>query len=200
MTPVRTAPLLLLLLLGLAACETTPDAPDALPVAETDTTAAIPDDADAATATMDSLGGSEVSGRVEFRRLGDATEIRYVLDGLAPGEHGFHLHQNADCGADSTGDPGTAAGDHFNPISSPHGAPSAALTGRHAGDFGNIDADADGHAEGIRIDSVLTFEGPTNLLGHAVIVHADGDDLETQPSGDAGARVACGVTVAREEL
>ncbi len=188
-------------LVALAACQTAPQA-DAVPPM-TDTTAAAPlpgaglPATDFAVATLAPLGDSGVSGTVEFRRLGKATEIRYMLDGLAPGDHGFHLHANADCGADSTGTPGSAAGDHFNPAASPHGAPSATITGRHAGDFGNVTADAQGRAEGIVIDSVLAFGGPTSLVGHAAIVHEKADDLESQPSGGAGGRVACGITETR---
>lgn len=185
-----------LVLLSLSACETAPDeAPAAASPAAADTSVAPGlSESDGATATLAPLDSSGVSGTVGFRRMGEATEIRYTLAGLAPGTHGFHLHANAACGADSTGVPGSAAGDHFNPMASPHGAPAAALTGRHAGDFGNVTADAAGRAEGIVIDSVLTFEGPTNLVGHAVIVHEKADDLATQPSGDAGGRLACGVT------
>jgi Cu-Zn family superoxide dismutase len=123
-----------------------------------------------------------------------------MLTGLTPGEHGFHVHENGDCGPADTPDdedtdpnPGGAAGGHFNPTASPHGAPGTSMTGRHAGDFGNVVADAEGRAEGIVIDSVLTFEGPTTVLGHAVIVHENADDLETQPGGASGARLACGV-------
>ncbi len=188
-------------LVALAACQTAPQADAVPPMA--DTAAAAPEPGadlpatDLAVAVLQPLGDSGVSGTVEFRRLGRATEIRYVLDGLTPGDHGFHLHANADCGADSTGTPGSAAGGHFNPAASPHGAPNTSITGRHAGDFGNVTADAQGRAEGIAIDSVLTFGGPTSLLGHAVIVHEKADDLETQPTGDAGGRVSCGVTVTR---
>lgn len=184
--------------LVLAACQTAPQSDDVPETTTADTagapatTPAAP--ADSASADLAALGESGVTGRVTFRRLGEATEIRYAVDGLTPGEHGFHLHENADCGADSTGKPGTAAGGHFNPSASPHGAPTAALTGRHAGDFGNIIANAQGRAEGVLIDSVLQFDGPTALAGHAVLVHAGRDDLETQPSGDSGDRVACGVT------
>ncbi|HEX9953407.1 MAG TPA: superoxide dismutase family protein [Rubricoccaceae bacterium] len=176
----------------LAACQTAPQADDVPAPVAADTAAARP--AQVAVATLAALDSSGVSGRVEFRRLGEATEVRYSVSGLAPGEHGIHVHQNADCGADSTGEAGTAAGPHFNPLASPHGAPAAGLTARHAGDFGNLIADETGRAEGILIDSVLTFDGPTALVGHAVIVHAGRDDLETQPGGDSGDRIACGVT------
>ncbi len=182
--------------LVLAACQTAPQADSVPAPVAGDTVVTVPTTApaDSSAADLAALGESGVTGRVAFRRLGEATEIRYAVDGLTPGDHGFHLHQNADCGADSTGGPGTAAGGHFNPLASPHGAPAAALTGRHAGDFGNITANAEGRAEGIVIDSVLKFVGPTALAGHAVIIHAGRDDLESQPSGDAGDRVACGVT------
>ena len=200
MSRLLTVARLAALPLVLAACQTTPQADDVPEPVAGDTVAAAPAAtpsaarADSSAAELAALGESGVTGRVAFRRLGEATEVRYVVDGLTPGDHGFHLHENADCGADSTGGAGTAAGGHFNPLASPHGAPAAALTGRHAGDFGNILANADGHAEGILIDSVLTFDGPTALAGHAVIIHAGRDDLESQPSGDAGDRVACGVT------
>ena len=187
--------LLLFATLLLSACAD-PDAPPPADAAA-DSVATPLDAVDAAVATLLPLGESGVSGAVEFRRLGGATEVRYTVDGLAPGEHGLHLHRVPDCGADSTGEPGSAAGPHFNPLSSPHGAPAAALTDRHAGDLGNVTADAAGHAEGIAIDSVLTFDGPTDLVGRAVIVHAGRDDLETDPGGDSGARVACGVTAVR---
>ena len=192
------------LLLAVAACETAPDTAD-VPAAAADT-AAAPGlaDADLATATLAPLDSSGVSGTVEFRRIGEATEVRYALAGLAPGAHGFHLHENPSCGpadtpddADTEPNPGGAAGGHFNPVASPHGAPEAAMTGRHAGDFGNVTAAADGRAEGIVIDSVLTFEGPTTLVGYAVIVHEKPDDLTSQPGGASGARLACGIAEAR---
>ena len=188
---------LLPLLVALAACQTPSSDGDVAAGPPPDTAATMGlETNDLVVATLAPLDSSGVSGTVEFRRLGEATEIRYALDGLPAGDHGFHLHENAACGPDSTGTPGSAAGGHFNPTASPHGAPGASMTGRHAGDFGNVVADAAGHAEGIVVDSVLTFEGPTNLVGHAVIVHAKRDDLATQPSGDAGDRLACGVTAA----
>lgn len=187
--------LALFLVVVLAACQTSPSDAEvaAGPPPDTAATTGLETD-DLVVATLAPLDSSGVSGTVEFRRLGEATEIRYAFDGLPAGDHGFHLHENAACGTDSTGAPGSAAGGHFNPAASPHGAPTGTMTGRHAGDFGNVTADAAGHAEGIVVDSVLTFEGPTSLIGHAVIVHQKRDDLATQPSGDAGDRLACGVT------
>ena len=141
---------------------------------------------------MSEVDGSGVSGVVRFTALDDAVEVRYDLSGLSDGPHGFHVHQTGDCSADSTGTPAGAAGGHFNPLASPHGAPSNAPARRHAGDLGNIDAEG-GRAVGVVVDSVLAFSGPTSVLGKAILVHGGEDDLESQPAGDAGARVGCGV-------
>lgn len=144
-------------------------------------------------ALVSPIGDGTVSGRVTFVSLDDALEIRYDLDGLGAGPHGFHVHQVGDCGPDSTGTPGGAAGGHFNPLESPHGAPSAKPGSRHAGDLGNITTDPEGRASGVVVDSVLSLRGPTSVLGRALVVHAGEDDLTSQPSGDAGARIGCGV-------
>ena len=174
-----------LLAAGCADAPETPDEPGA-PVLQ------APSRPERAVADILEVDGSGVSGRVEFTGLDDAVEVRYNLAGLAAGDHGFHVHQRGDCGPDSTGTPAGAAGDHFNPLSSPHGAPDSVATRRHAGDLGNVTADG-GPAVGVRVDSVLAFDGPTSILGKAVIVHAGADDLTSQPGGDAGARVGCGV-------
>lgn len=178
----------------LSACASEPAEPSTAGVV-VDTTAATGQSNDEyAVATVAPLGDGDVAGTVEFIGLEDAVEIRYNLTGLQAGPpHGFHVHENGDCGADSTGTPGSAAGGHFNPLVSPHGAPDAAKTARHAGDLGNVRPDAQGHAVGVVVDSVLAFSGPTSMLGKALVVHAGTDDLASQPSGDAGARVGCGV-------
>ena len=171
------------------------DSPDVSGTAETVSEALTPSPSapERAVAEIAEVDGSGVSGQVEFTSLGDdAIEVRFNLEGLAAGLHGFHIHQTGDCSPDSTGTPAGAAGDHFNPLSSPHGAPDSTAAHRHAGDLGNIVVEA-GQAVGTRIDSVLAFDGPTSILGKAVIVHAGEDDMASQPSGDAGARVGCGV-------
>lgn len=187
--------LLALPLLVLAGCAPDADAPEAPadtfePNAGPETVAA---GADVATAVVQGLDGADASGVVTFRRVDGATHVRIRLTGLAPGAHGFHVHEGGSCGPDSTGTPGGAAGGHFNPLVSEHGAPSNPPSSRHVGDLGNVMADADGLAEGSVVDSVLTLAGPTSVIGHAVVVHAGQDDLTSQPSGAAGARVACGV-------
>ncbi len=184
--------LLLLPLLAFAACA---DAPDDAATAETvgEALTPAPSAPDRATADIAEVDGSGVSGTVEFTSLGDdAIEIRYNLAGLGGGEHGFHVHKNPDCGPDSTGTAAGAAGPHLNPLSSPHGSPDSSATRRHAGDLGNVTVEG-GQAVGVRVDSVLAFSGPTSVLDRAVIVHRGADDLTSQPGGDAGARVGCGV-------
>ena len=146
-----------------------------------------------ASAVLAELDGSGVSGTVTFREVEGALRARVRLEGLSPGEHGFHVHEGASCAPDSAGTPGGAAGGHLNPLVSPHGAPSAARVSRHAGDLGNVTAGPDGVVAGVVVDSLLALSGPTTVVGHAVVVHAGRDDLESQPGGDAGARVACGV-------
>ena len=158
------------------------------------------DEARTATVQITTPGGAStgVSGTVRFTELDEGVYLSYEIAGLAPGQHGFHVHEGASCAAaDTDGDgapeAGGAAGGHFNPMDSPHGAPSDEPEARHAGDLGNIVADADGLAVGGREDGVLTFDGETSLVGRAMMVHAGADDLVSQPGGDAGARVGCGV-------
>lgn len=190
-TPFRTRALFLLPLL-LAACtadetpDTTPDdtALEADPLAPAEPSAG---------ATIQPLGGSGVSGTVLFMPTAGGLQVTYTLDGLAPGRHGFHVHENGDCGPGPDGAAGGAAGEHFAPTGSPHGAETAPVGQRHAGDFGNVEADADGHAAGTFVDAVATLDGATGIVGKAVVVHTGEDDLTSQPSGDAGDRVGCGV-------
>jgi Cu-Zn family superoxide dismutase len=139
-----------------------------------------------AIAVLHPTRGSEAHGTVTFDRADGGITISADIERLAAGEHGFHVHEFGDCSAPD----GTSAGGHFNPDSAQHGAPTDQE--RHVGDLGNITADPSGaHYE--RTDDVIAFEGAHSIIGRAVIVHAGEDDLTSQPSGDAGARVACGV-------
>jgi Cu-Zn family superoxide dismutase len=97
------------------------------------------------------------------------------------------VHQFGDCSAPDA----TSAGGHFNPSDHPHGAPDA--DERHAGDMGNIEANDQGVATLDYVDKVMKLDGPGSIIGHAVIVHEKADDLKSQPTGDAGGRIACGV-------
>jgi Cu-Zn family superoxide dismutase len=133
------------------------------------------------------LGDSGMKGKVTFTQHGDGIEIAAELTGLPPGKHGFHVHEFGDCSMMD----GTCAGGHFNPEGMPHGGPDSA--DRHVGDLGNVEADATGKAVYKRVDRAIALSGPHSIIGRSIIVHADPDDLTTQPTGNAGARVGCGV-------
>jgi superoxide dismutase, Cu-Zn family len=140
-----------------------------------------------ATATLSPTKDSSVKGTINFTKVADGVRIDGEITGLTPGPHGFHVHEKGDCSAPDA----TSAGAHYNPTDMPHGDPMAAL--RHVGDFGNIDANASGVAKFSRVDHVAKLEGPNSIIGKAVIVHGKPDDLKSQPAGNAGPRVACGV-------
>ena len=141
-----------------------------------------------AAAELKPTEGSTARGRVVFFEA--ATRgVRVVahVEGLAPGEHGFHIHENGDCSAPDA----SSAGGHFDPTGMPHAGPEAER--RHAGDLGNLTADESGMAHLERVDTHLSLEGGGSIVGRAVVVHAGRDDLTSQPAGDAGGRLACGV-------
>lgn len=141
-----------------------------------------------ANAELAPLADSGVSGELTFMPTEGGVRVQGTVSGLAPSStHGFHIHEVGDCSAPD----GSSAGGHFNPTKHEHGAPSAAS---HVGDLGNITANADGVATVDAMAPRATLgEGETNILGRAVIVHADPDDLQTQPTGASGGRIACGV-------
>lgn len=130
--------------------------------------------------------GNTVTGIVSFSSEDGGVRVVVELENLSPGDHGFHVHQNGDCSAPN----GTSAGGHFNPESQDHGARTADV--RHVGDLDNVTADADGTARAEFVDSQIALSGEHSIVGRAVIVHAAPDDY-SQPTGNAGARVACGV-------
>lgn len=131
--------------------------------------------------------GNEVHGVVRFTKTPGGVRVVADVSGLTPGLHGFHVHEFGDASAAD----GTAAGGHFNPGHAAHGAPTD--TQRHAGDLGNLEADAAGHATLDLIDAGLVLDGSSSIIGRGLIVHASPDDLKSQPTGNAGKRVACGV-------
>jgi Cu-Zn family superoxide dismutase len=142
-----------------------------------------------AVATLTSADG--VTGTVRFVPAAGSIDVVVELSGLAPGPHGFHIHETGDCSADDF----TSAGGHFNPHAHPHGAPTDAE--RHAGDFGNVVATDAGTVDAtLSMDVVLDPGAEGSIVGRAVILHADADDLRSQPSGAAGRRIACGVIAA----
>ena len=140
-----------------------------------------------AVAVISPASGSSVKGTVTFTMEAGGVHIKASLSGLAPGVHGFHIHEFGDVSAAD----GTSAGGHFNPAGLPHAGPEAA--NRHAGDLGNITADSAGNATLDRVDAHLSLSGPNTIIGRGVVVHDKADDLTTQPTGNAGARIGVGV-------
>ncbi len=145
------------------------------------------DEVTAAIAVLAPTVDHEVRGVVRFAKVSGGVRVTGLISNLKPGKHGFHIHQYGD----TTAPDGTSAGGHFNPTHQPHGAPDA--TARHVGDLGNVTADADGNARINVVDSTIALEGPNSIIGRGVVVHEDPDDLTSQPTGNAGARVATGV-------
>ncbi|MDG1023116.1 MAG: superoxide dismutase family protein [Flavobacteriaceae bacterium] len=133
--------------------------------------------------------GSETSGKVTFTEQNGQVLMQASLMGLSEGTHAIHIHEKADCSSDD----GKSTGGHWNPTFENHGA-WGATTGYHRGDIGNFQANADGNGE-------ITFstdqwclgcdDATKNVVGKAVIVHLGEDDLTSQPSGAAGARISC---------
>jgi len=155
------------LLLG--ACASTPPAPGA-------------------GAQVDARSGSTVSGNVTFSDLGGAVQVDAKFAGLTPGEHGFHVHEAGDC---SAADASSAKG-HYNPAGQRHGHHDSKV--RHGGDMPNLVANAQGEA---RLSAELKDLTVSELVGRSVVVHADPDDYMSQPAGNSGKRIACGVIAAR---
>jgi superoxide dismutase, Cu-Zn family len=144
-----------------------------------------------ATAHLDSKSGSKVTGTVTFTKVGDEVQVVADIQNLTPGKHGFHLHDKGDCSAPDA----SSAGPHFNPTHQHHGGPTTAE--HHAGDLGNIEADASGKAH-VDWKGKLSLSGADSIIGKSVVVHEKEDDMKTDPAGNAGARIACGPIVAGE--
>jgi Cu-Zn family superoxide dismutase len=140
-----------------------------------------------AVAVLTAIGDSGVSGTIHFTDAGSQVEITGTVEGLSPGEHGFHVHEFGDL---SNLDHKESGGGHYNPTDMPHGRPEDAQ--RHVGDLGNLTANAEGTAKIAKSDRVIQLQGPHSIIGRSVVVHAKPDQF-TQPTGDAGDRVAVGV-------
>jgi Cu-Zn family superoxide dismutase len=145
------------------------------------------EDATKAVAKLEARSGSSVTGTVRFIAVNGDVQVIADIQNLKPGSHGFHIHEKGDCS-----DPkANSAGAHFNPMHRHHGGPETVE--RHAGDFGNIEADASGkvHVE-LKMKDVK-LSGADSIVGKSLIVHEKEDDLKTDPTGNSGDRVACGV-------
>jgi Cu-Zn family superoxide dismutase len=140
-----------------------------------------------AIAMLRPIQGSNVSGQVIFLQEGSKVRVIADVTGLTPGKHGIHIHEFGDC---STPD-GMGAGGHFNPHNKRHGGPDD--SDRHLGDLGNLDADKTGRAKYDRLNDLISLTGRNSIIGRSVVIKERADDFTTQPGGNAGARVACGV-------
>ena len=153
--------------------------------------ASVPTEPLRATAQLQPTKGSKTFGEATFEEAGDKVRVVVFVQGLKPGqEHGLHIHEAADCSGGAMGAKG-----HFNTSGKPHGRPDGAE--RHAGDLPALKANEAGRAS-IHVDmDVITLKpGPASILGRGLVVHAAPDDYKTQPTGNSGARIACGVILA----
>lgn len=156
--------------MALAGCQTTPDAPER------------------ATAQLLPTPGNKTFGEATFDRTGSKVRVTIFVQGLKPGQqHGLHIHEVGDCGNAAENAKG-----HFDPLGKPHGAPQG--TERHAGDLPALTANKQGRAKvQADVDLITLGSGSADIVGRALVVHANPDDYKTQPSGNSGARIACGV-------
>lgn len=187
--PRHPALLAIALTSALAACSTTAEKPStatATATAKTSTTST----AKSAQANLASASGSLVSGALTLVPMGDGVHITGEIGGLGAGRtHAIHVHEKGDCSAADA----SSAGGHFNPAGSAHGRAGTPI--HHAGDMDNLVGDAAGRANiDIHLAGVSLGGGAANdIVGRAIVVHAAADDYASQPAGNAGARVACGV-------
>ena len=149
--------------------------------------------APAATATLAPTAGNSTAGTVRFAQLDGRVRAMGEIRGLAPNsEHGFHVHEKGDCSSPDA----TSAGGHFNPDGQPHGRAGPAP--HHAGDLPSLRADASGVARFRWESDAIHLGGGSaarDIVGRALIVHRDPDDYTTQPTGNSGPRLACGLIV-----
>jgi Cu-Zn family superoxide dismutase len=158
---------------------TGPSAPDTQPAASS-----------ATSVQLNATQGNTATGMLAVAAAGEGVHLTGTLQGLKPDtEFGFHIHEKGDCSAPDA----SSAGEHFNPAGAQHGNPSGEV--HHAGDMLNVKSDGDGrakvdaHAAGVSLNTGQ----PNDVIGKAVVLHEKADDYTTQPSGDSGARIACGV-------
>jgi len=147
-----------------------------------------------ATAQLKPTKGNHAFGEVTFEQVGDKVHVLANLRGLGSGqEHGFHIHEVGDC---SSGD-GTSTKGHFNPFGKAHGRAGAGE--HHAGDLPSLKGSvgkgkAGGHGKlDVMLEGITVASGPASIVGRGLIIHAGPDDYKTQPTGNSGARIACGV-------
>ncbi len=142
-----------------------------------------------AMAVLSPTQGSSVHGAVTFVRTGGVALVNVNMMGFKPNStHGLHIHDSGDCTARDA----SSAGGHYNPTSSAHGGLEG--SSRHTGDLGNVVADSKGEIyASFKVGDVAFGTGQDSIIGRGLVVHADQDDLKSQPAGNSGAPVACGL-------
>ena len=164
------------------------------PAAATAKPAPAPPGPPFATAILESADDPKLSGTVSFTQLVDAVRVDVNVTGAGhPGPHGIHLHENGKCEHDPAGKHYTSAGGHFNPTGAPHACRESST--HHAGDFGNIEIQPDGTGHLAVATAMLSPRGPNSPIGKAIILHTGEDDCKTQPTGNSGGRLACGLVL-----
>lgn len=144
-----------------------------------------------AVAMLKPTQGSSVQGEVRFAQVGERVRVTGEIRGLPPGtEHGFHVHEKGDCSSPDA----MSAGGHYNPLGKGHGSHGSGAS--HAGDLPSLRADAKGVARVDFESSQISVRGAADVVGRGLIVHRDPDDFKTQPTGNAGPRLACAVITA----
>jgi Cu-Zn family superoxide dismutase len=172
----------------------TPEEPAAPKVGGDPTLVAHDETAPMVRASLRPTEGHMTSGVVELKEMPDGNlSVSVEVAGLTEGEHGLHVHETGDCSASDA----SSAGEHFSPEDHRHGSPTDAV--HHAGDLGNVTADARGIAITSLETADLKLSGPDSAVGRAVIVTTDEDDFTSQPSGNSGEAAACGVVRIIEE-
>lgn len=154
----------------------------------------MPASGPSAVAQMKPTAGNTAAGTVRFQQSGGKVVVTANITGLKPNaEHGFHVHEKGDCSAPDA----MSAGGHFNPGGKPHA--HYAKADRHAGDMPNLRADAAGNARVMwESDLLAVGAGAADVIGRSVVIHRDPDDYASQPAGNSGPRLACGVIVAEK--
>jgi Cu-Zn family superoxide dismutase len=148
--------------------------------------ASTPSTSAVARAEIGPASGSQVKGSASFTRIAGGLHLAATVSGLTPGEHGFHVHEVGDCSAPDA----TSAKGHYNPAGSHHGGQGGE---HHAGDMPNLVADASGNASFSADLLGLDVGAGNDVANRALVIHADPDDYKSQPAGNSGKRVACGV-------
>jgi len=145
-------------------------------------------DGPVAITTLEARSNSTVKGQATFTQVGDKVKVLVEVSGATPGQHGLHVHENGDCSAPDA----KSAGNHFNPGNGEHGAPDKAT--HHAGDFGNLTVGEDGNGKlELLTDQISVNPGTVSVVGRALVLHEKVDDTTTQPTGNSGSRIGCGV-------